>query len=93
MSEWQILPTRKTKVRLSACPPGLFLFKGTLGFKTEYGASTPRDMGGGKFEYVLLHRSDAYCVSSGEVFWGGAKTSEEIDNLLVLPVCAVPAAQ
>lgn len=35
-----------------------------------------------KTEYGL----DAYIVSSGEYFWGGAKTKEERANVLVLPI-------
>lgn len=30
--------------------------------------------------------NEAYIVSSGEVFWGGAKNKEEIGNVLVLPI-------
>lgn len=52
---------------LAECPPGLFLFGGCLGFRSEYG-------------------TDAYVVSSGEAFWGGAKTKEERDALMVTPV-------
>ena len=30
--------------------------------------------------------NEAYIVSSGEVFWGGAKTKEQIGDVLVLPI-------
>lgn len=29
---------------------------------------------------------ESYIVSSGEYFWGGAKTREQIGNVLVLPI-------
>lgn len=59
-------------VTLAVCPPGAFMFNGHMGFKTEYVSQ------GGKTE--------AYCMSSGEVFIGGAKTPEEREELLVYPV-------
>lgn len=30
--------------------------------------------------------NEAYIVSSGEVFWGGAKTKQQIGDVLVLPI-------
>lgn len=30
--------------------------------------------------------NDAYIVGSGEYFWGGAKTKEEIGDILILPI-------
>lgn len=30
--------------------------------------------------------NQAYIISSGEVFWGGAKSKEEIGDVLVLPI-------
>ena len=30
--------------------------------------------------------NEAYIVSSGECFWGGAKTREQIGDILVLPI-------
>lgn len=30
--------------------------------------------------------NESYIVSSGEYFWGGAKTKEEIGDILVLPI-------
>lgn len=65
------------RVTLAACPPGPFLFGNILGFKTEYPldlAEGPRGM------------PDAYCMESGECFWGGAETHEERAALLVTPV-------
>ena len=52
--------------RLDSCDAGLFLYRETLGFKSEYG------------EY--------YCVETGEKFWGGCKTEEELDALIVTPL-------
>jgi hypothetical protein len=54
--------------KLIDCPPGFFLYKGEVFFKTEYGCET--------------YDMEVYC-SSGEVFWGGAKTKEERANLNV----------
>lgn len=62
---------------LAECPPGLFLFGDCLGFKSEYRSDT------GKVE--------AFVVDSGEYFWGGAKTSEEREALMVHPVELVDA--
>lgn len=63
-------------MRLIDAPIGLFMSKeGEMCLKTEYIA----DWG-----------VEAYIVSSGETFWGGAKTAEERNNLDVTPVDAVP---
>ena len=32
------------------------------------------------------HGNEAYIVWSGEYFWGGAKTKEEIGDVLILPI-------
>jgi hypothetical protein len=61
-------------VTLAECPPGAFMFNGHMGFKTEY-----RLEGG---------RTEAYCMSSGECFIGGAESSEAREELLVYPVNA-----
>ena len=61
---------------LAACPPGLFVFDGHYGFKTEYS-----DQNG----------PEAYCVASGEYFWGGAKSKEERANLVVMPAIIMVA--
>ncbi|MBR9841450.1 MAG: hypothetical protein GYB50_26890 [Rhodobacteraceae bacterium] len=58
--------------RLDHCPPGLFLAGDCLGFKSEY-----RNERG---------TCEAYVVSSGEFFWGGAKNAEEREALMVTPV-------
>jgi hypothetical protein len=69
--------------RLDDCPPGLFLYKRgdhtTLGFKSEYSTDTS-SMG------KPLHQCDAYVVSSGEYFWGGAATGDERHALMVTPL-------
>jgi hypothetical protein len=52
-----LCPAADEPCRLDECPPGLFLFEGTLGFKSEYA-----DVDGGL---------DVYCCDSGEYFWGG----------------------
>lgn len=68
---------------LDDCPTGLFWFEGNgygvLGFKSEY-VTESSSMG------TKLYQCDAYVVSSGEYFWGGAKTGEERSNLLVTPL-------
>lgn len=59
-------------MRLCDAPVGLFLFGDTLCLMTEYSSE-----GCGR---------NAYIVSSGEMFWGGAKSKEERANLDVTPV-------
>uniref|UniRef100_A0AB74UMS6 Uncharacterized protein n=1 Tax=Caulobacter phage BL57 TaxID=3348355 RepID=A0AB74UMS6_9VIRU len=85
-------------VKLKQCPPGPFLYKGILGFKTEYGAHSTRPAEAGALgdihlgapherrEWYVTNHADAYCMSSGEVFWGGAKSHAERDELLVQPI-------
>ena len=58
-------------MRLADAPVGLFVFNGELCLKTEY---------------IAEWGVEAYIVSSGETFWGGAKTAEERNNLDVTPV-------
>ena len=58
--------------QLRNCPPGLFLFGNCLGLKTEY-----------RTESGL---TEAFVVESGESFQGGAKSSEDREALLVIPV-------
>lgn len=61
------------RVTLADCPIGLFMSEhGELCLKTEYGDNEGR--------------IDAYIVSSGEFFWGGAKTRLEQRKVLVRPV-------
>ena len=59
-------------MKLRDVPVGLFLFEDTLCLMTEYS-----NEGCGR---------EAYIVSSGETFWGGAKSKEERENLDVTPV-------
>lgn len=73
-------------VTLAACPPGLFWFNGSLGFKSEYGAMEP--VGSNFKTFKVGNRADAYCADSGEYFWGGASTHEDRSKLLVYPVSA-----
>jgi hypothetical protein len=67
-------------VRLDECPPGLFLFGDTLGFRSEYW--TPKQ--------TPPNQPDAYVVESGEYFWGGADTTAERSKLLVRPLLFLP---
>lgn len=62
---------------LRECPPGLFLFNGTLGFKSEY-RTTNKDTG--------FAKTDAYVVLSGEYFWGNADSEIDREKLTVTPV-------
>jgi hypothetical protein len=59
------------RVPLAKCPFGLFLFQGILGIKTEYHTDG---------------KSDAYCMSSGEYFWGGTNIPTEREALMVTPI-------
>lgn len=78
-------PTEKiTPVTLRDCPPGLFSFNGTLGFKSEYLTESKSHPG--------AWQSDAYCVSTGEYFWGGTTNPSEREKLLVEPVRDLPQA-
>lgn len=63
-------------MRLCDAPVGLFLFGDTLCLMTEYSSE-----GCGRHAYI---------VSSGEMFWGGAKSKEERANLEVVPVTVSP---
>lgn len=56
---------------LAGCPPGLFVFNGTLGMKSEYSTDA------GEME--------VYLASSGEAFWGGANSHKERNSLMVIP--------
>jgi len=53
------------------CPPGLFLFKDNVCFKSEY--------------FTTQGDAESYC-DSGEYFWGGVSTIEERNNLIVQPL-------
>ena len=61
---------------LEMCPPGLFCQGDDFGFKTEY-----YDDNG----------PEAYCVESGEYFWGGTDDKEVRRKLLVTP-CVIQNA-
>lgn len=54
------------------CPPGLFRYAGMLCFKSEY-SSHPG-------------QQDAYCVDTGEYFWGGTRDVAARRALIVTPV-------
>lgn len=69
------------RVTLADCPPGPFLFEGKLGFKTEYRAMV-LDMG----RLVTSRWPDAYCMATGEAFWGGTTRHRDRAALLVMPV-------
>lgn len=81
---------------LAECPPGAFLFNDTLGFKTEYNAMQsdgPVACPGDQIRWKVSNWPEAYCMDSGEFFWGGAANHEDRAKLLVLPVeSVVPAA-
>lgn len=67
-----VVEPRWWECTLDQCPPGLFRINGYYGFKTEY-----RDDNG----------PEAYCVESGEYFWGGTDGDAEARrNLKVQPV-------
>lgn len=61
----------ENEVRLIDAPVGLFKHGKCLGLKTEY---------------MINNRVEAYVVESGEIFWGGVNTDEEVNNLLVTPI-------
>ena len=76
------------KVRLGDCPPGLFVYKGTLGFKSEYGAMkavNPNERNGSDILWVVDNYPDVYCADSGERFWGGV-SYVELPDLMVKPI-------
>lgn len=53
-------------MRLIDAPPGVFKYDDELVLKTEY----MKDIGG-------VYIPECYILSSGEVFWGGMKSSED----------------
>ena len=75
-------------VTLAKCPPGLFLWNGTLGFKSEYGAMEPVDLGK---TWTIGNGPDAYCADSGEYFWGGTSNHADRAKVLVMPIDAARA--
>ncbi len=79
-------------VTLEECPPGPFLFNGNLGFKTEYRSMEtvgPTNVPGPDVRWVVGSEPDAYCMGSGEVWWGGATHKADRAALLVEPVDVV----
>lgn len=64
-------------MRLIDAPIGIFRFNGELVLKTEY---YNKDKQSGK--YI----PDCYIIRTGEYFWGGAKTVNELINLDIEPV-------
>lgn len=57
---------------LRECPAGLFLFDGSLHFRSEYRNENKQ--------------VEAFCLEGGEFFWGGAKSNEDREALTVTPV-------
>lgn len=78
----------KQEVKLRDCPPGPFLFNGSLGFKTEYGSMECENPHDPKTLWRVGHHSDVYVLASGEAFWGGVTSKEDREELLVVPVDA-----
>ena len=74
------------KVALRNCPPGPFLYNGSLGFKTEYGSMECENPHDPKTLWRVGHHSDVYVMASGEAFWGGVTSKEDREKLLVVPV-------
>jgi hypothetical protein len=58
---------------LLECPPGIFLYHDTVGFKSEYGC-------GPNAETI-----EVFVCESGEAFWGGTHTNEARHALIVQP--------
>lgn len=71
---------------LADCPPGPFLFNGHLGFKTEYGSMSGKDLGDGNVAWSVSSYPDVYVMDSGEVFWGGVSSNDARASLAVQPV-------
>jgi hypothetical protein len=77
----------RTLHSLAMCPPGPFLFQGqSIGIKTEYtmllGVRNLNDE-------ISWHSSgwpEAFCMDSGEVFWGGTSKHEDRAALMVVPI-------
>lgn len=68
---------RLSDCTLAECPPGLFMFNGTMGFKSEYTTT---------LENPRRYQCDAYVVESGEYFHGGAKGTQDRAALIVTPL-------
>lgn len=73
-------------VTLEDCPTGIFKhthaeYGVTYGFKSEYSTEVRHPE---TKEFIAISR-DAYCIPTGEYFWGGAKDHSERSKLLVEP--------
>jgi hypothetical protein len=62
------------------------LFNDMIGFKTEYGAMSGKDIGEGKVEWEVTGGPDCYVMDSGETFWGGTSSREARSALRVQPL-------
>lgn len=58
-------------MRLIDAPVGLFKYENCIALKTEY---------------MVNGAVEAYIVESGERFWGGVNTPDELNNLEVTPI-------
>lgn len=66
------------KTTLGSAPPGLFWFNGILGFKSVYYTESVSDSD--------VWQTDAYCVESGEYFWGGTHDAIKREKLVVIAI-------
>jgi hypothetical protein len=69
------LVKKSKRVRLKNLPNGtIFTVKGwdSFAFKSEY--------------RTTQGACECYIFDSGEMFWGGCKTADELNNLLVIPI-------
>ena len=73
----EITPEALEACTLADCPPGLFMFNGMMGFKSEYTTT---------LENPRRYQCDAYVVESGEYFHGGAKSTQDRAALIVIPL-------
>jgi len=56
-----------------------------LGFKTEYGAMSSADENG-RVGWTMTNRPDAYCLDTGEFYWGGTTTHDARGVIVVQPL-------
>lgn len=73
----EVTPEALEVCTLDECPPGLFMFNGIMGFKSEYTTT---------LDNPRRYQCDAYVVESGEYFHGGAKNTQERAALVVTPL-------
>ena len=65
--------TAKRRVKLGNLPNGkLFSYNGDIALKSEYKTTSGA--------------CECFIVGSGEMFWGGTSTPEELNNLYVTPI-------